>query len=286
MSDVWTITRLLDWTTDYFKKQNIEWPHLEAEILLSHSLSLKRIELYTQHERVLSKDELADFKILIKRRSQNEPIAYIAGYQPFMGLDILVDKNTLIPRPETEQMVELVIDIIKRTTNHDSRSTIADIGTGSGCIAVSLAKYLPQVKLIGVDTSTQAIEVAEKNAKKFQLSDRCQFKTGNLLEPITEKVDLIVSNPPYIPTAVIETLEANVKDYEPRQALDGGQDGLDYIRQLIKESPKHLKEDGQLIIEFGIDQAEEIEKLAEQLFREIKIVRDASKKKRFLVAQL
>ncbi|OGC24378.1 protein-(glutamine-N5) methyltransferase, release factor-specific [candidate division WOR-1 bacterium RIFOXYB2_FULL_42_35] len=283
MTETWTITKLLDWTTDYFKKAQIEWPHLEAEILLAHSLGLKRIELYTQHERALSKEELANFKLLIKRRSLHEPIAYITGYQPFMVLDIIVDQNVLIPRPETEQMVEIVIELV---TRNPQLVTIADIGTGSGCIAVTLAKYLPQVKVIAIDSAPQAIAVAQKNADKHQVSNRCQFIIGNLLEPLTEKIDLIISNPPYIPTAIIETLETNVKDFEPRQALDGERDGLDYIRRLIKESPQHLKENGQLILEFGIDQAEEIKRLAQQSFREIKIIRDASGKARFLLAQL
>lgn len=283
--ETWTISRLLDWTTDYFKKFNIEWPHLEAEILLAHALNLKRIELYVKHEKIVTKDELASFKQLIKRRSKREPIAYITGYQPFMSLDFNVNPSVLIPRPETEELVQIALKLVEN-------KLVADIGTGSGCIAISLAKYLPNVKVIGIDSSPEAIKIAQKNAEFHKVADRCQFIVGNMFEPfnvvaklaLPNKIDIIVSNPPYIPSAVIDTLETDVKDWEPRRALDGGEDGLDYIKQLIQNAPNHLKADGMLIMEFGIDQEESVKKLAEKNFKAVEIKKDAADKPRILVA--
>jgi len=273
--DTWSITKILNWTTQYFKDHGIEWPHLEAEILLAHALNVKRIQLYIQHVKVLNNEELAYCKGLIGRRIKHEPIAYITGYQPFMGIDFIVTPDVLIPRPETEKLVEIAIDI-SRFTFHDSPFTIVDVGTGSGAIAVSLAKFIPQAMIIGIDLSSAALEVAKQNAQKHNVTDRCQFMQGNLLDPLKamEKVDLIISNPPYIPTKDIPTLMADVKDYEPHSALAGGDDGLDYIRQLLEQAPKLLTANGLLLLEFGFGQAETINDYAKDKFSEIKIIKD------------
>ena len=280
----WTIKRLLDWTTDYFKKYNIEWPHLEAEILLAHALKFKRIELYTKHEQILTPEELGKFKGFIQRRSQHEPIAYITNNQPFMSLDFYVDRSALIPRPETEKLVEVVIDFIKTLPVTHSPLLITDLGTGSGCIAVSLAKYLPNIKVIGIDSSPEAIKIAQKNAEAHNVLDRCEFVVGDMFQSLLtfmtqkpEEINLIVSNPPYIPTADIDTLETDVKGWEPGGALDGGPDGLDYIKKLIEQATCPL------IFEFGINQAEKIKELAKTKFKEIKILRDNSGTERIFV---
>ena len=282
--DSWSISKLLNWTADYFKKQGREWPNLEAEILLAHSLGLKRIELYTRHETILKPEELAKFKELIKRRSQNEPIAYITGNQPFMSLNFIVNRSVLIPRPETEQLVAVAIDTIKSSPVPRHPSLIADIGTGSGAIAVTIAKFVKDVKIIGIDTSEEALKIARQNAEQHQVTDRCEFRHGDLFEPIQEKFDLILSNPPYIPTAVIDTLAVDVKDWEPRQALDGGEDGLTYIRKIINEAPDHLKPGGLLLIEIGFDQGDKAKSIAETIrkYKEIKIIKDLSGKDRIL----
>ena len=301
----WTISKLLDWTTDYFKKFNIEWPHLEAEILLAHNLGLKRIELYTNHERVLNKEELSNFKALIQRRSKHEPIAYITNNQPFMSLDFYVDRSVLIPRPDTEKLVEATIDSCKQELGNRKQLTIADIGTGCGAIAVSLAKYLPNIKVIGIDSSPDAIKNAQKNAEHHQLADRCQFIVGNMFEPFInvaanfsspQKFDIIVSNPPYIPSGEIDKLQIDVKDWEPKEALDGGENGLDYIRKLIVEAPNHLASSevemltpkGLLLIEIGFDQGEKTRALAENTkkYEEIKIIKDLNGKDRILKAKM
>ncbi|MBU0672209.1 MAG: peptide chain release factor N(5)-glutamine methyltransferase, partial [Candidatus Margulisbacteria bacterium] len=180
--ETWTITRLLDWTTDHFNKLNIAWPHLEAEILLAHCLGLKRIELYTNHARILTQDELTKYKSLIERRGKREPIAYITNNKQFMSLDFYVDRSVLIPRPETEQLVEIIIETIKSTLIPNPYPLIADIGTCSGCIAISLAKYLPNIRVIGIDSSLAAIKIAQNNAECHQVSDRCEFVEGDMFE--------------------------------------------------------------------------------------------------------
>lgn len=292
--EIWTISKTLDWTTDHFRKSNIEWPHLEAEILLAHALGRKRIELYTDHERVLTAAELKTFKGYIQRRSQHEPIAYITNSQPFMSLDFYVDRSVLIPRPETEQLVEIAIETINQAQGQRQEAEgirIADIGTGSGAIAVSLAKFIPSVKVTGIDSSPQAIEIAQRNAQHHKVDDRCQFMVGNMFDPLQEKVDLIVSNPPYIPTDIISTLDTDVKDWEPRSALDGGKDGFDYIRRIVKESPNHLTTQppkGLLLLEIGNDQGEKAKQMAESSgnYAEVKILKDLNQKDRILKARV
>lgn len=252
---------------------------LEKEILLAHVLGISRIDLITHPERTLTQKEQILFDRCIERLEDHEPIAYIVNNQPFMSLDFYVDRNVLIPRPETEKLVEVTIDVIKKSMVNGPWS-IVDVGTGCGCIAISLAKYLPNVQVIGIDSSPEAIKVAKKNAEKHNVQNRCQFIVGNMLDPLPDKVDFVVSNPSYIPSAEIEKLDPNVKDYEPRLALDGGEDGLDYIRRLIKEGPHYLKETGYLIFEFGINQAGKIKELAKEDFVDIKIMRDDSGKER------
>jgi release factor glutamine methyltransferase len=295
----WTIGSILNQTA---------LPRLEAELLLAHALGLKRIELFINYERVLQENELAKFKTLIQRRSQHEPIAYITGNQPFMSLEFFVDRSVLIPRPETEELVEKVIDLALAKDRKDP-VTIADIGTGCGCIAVSLAKFLPQARVFGTDSSAEAIKIAKQNAEKHQVADRCQFIIGNMFDALfatkalrhegAQKFDIIVSNPPYIPTKDIEGLAEDVKIWEPKGALDGGKDGLDYIRKLIEEAPNHLSthssfalrasEDkppkGLLLIEIGIDQADKIKELSKNKFRMSAIKKDRQGKERFFFGQ-
>jgi release factor glutamine methyltransferase len=287
-NNTWTITKLLDWTTEYFKKYAIEWPHLEAEILLAHVLKFKRIELYTNHEKLVTPAELGKFKAMIQRRSQHEPIAYITNNQPFMSLDFYVDRNVLIPRPETELLVEQVVSCSSERNRGASCQLLVDLGTGSGCIAISLAKFLPTVKVIGTDSSPEALAIAQKNAETHNVTERCEFRQGDLFEPIQEKIDLIVSNPPYIPSKEIDGLMTDVKDWEPRTALDGGPDGLDYIRKIIAEAPNHLSPNGTLFMEIGFDQGERVKKLAEEAgkYVEVKIIKDLNGKDRILKAHL
>ena len=284
-------------------------PRLEHEILLAHVFKIKRIELLAHPERQLSQIEKTLFQQLVKRRLNHEPIAYIVGYQPFMGLNFIVNQSVLIPRPETELLVEEALRLSRSLASQAelagepkrlayAKYTIADIGTGSGCIAISLAKTLRGAHIFATDTSTEALKLAQRNAECHQVTDHCEFLQGNLFEPLNNvaanlpaeqaglalptKFDLIISNPPYIPTKDIETLDPDVKDWEPIGALDGGQDGLDYVREIIKEAPKHSNS---LILEFGINQAEEIRQLAKKHYQKVEIIKDYAGINRILKAE-
>lgn len=273
-------------------------PRQEYEILLCHVYQISPAELYAHPARYNDQD--TRYQTLLQRRLKNEPVAYIVGYQPFLGLKFFVDRSVLIPRPETEILAQLAIDLKPKTA--------ADIGTGSGAIAVSIAKNLPETKVIGIDSSSEAIRIAEKNAKYHGVNDRCQFIVGNMFEPLDGglktaatseitsvknvaatfrspcKLDLIVSNPPYIPTEEIDKLQPEVKDWEPKEALDGGEDGLHYIRQLIEKSPGHLNSNGLLLMEIGFGQAENIRILAKKYFSKVEIFKDLAEIDRILKA--
>jgi len=292
-----TIAEALIFATKFLEKHSIEDASLEAEILLCHVLALNRASLITHNQQTIEPQKYETLKHFLFRRAQHEPSAYIIGKQPFMSLDFFVDHSVLIPRPETEQLVEVVL----RVAGHESQVMILDVGTGSGAIAVSLAKYLPYAKIMGIDSSEEAIKMAQKNAEYHKVSDRCQFIVGNVLEPLKNVgaafmaarnkwtvpiFDLIVSNPPYIPTSEIENLQAEVKNWEPRQALDGGKDGLFYLRKLIEEGPKLLKKGGYLILEFGQGQAPALKKLARGTFKKIEILKDFSQKDRIFCGQI
>lgn len=254
----WTISSLLDWTTIYFANHKIEEPHLEAEVLLAHALGIKRIQIYTMHDRVLKDEELAEFKKLILRRIKREPTAYIIGYRPFMSLDLEVTQDVLIPRPETEVLVEKAIDLIKE--NGTATVSILDIGTGSGAIAVSIAKYCPATNIVATDISQPALEVAAGNAKKHDVGERVKFVLGDLFSPIDKgaKFDIIVSNPPYISSSELEKLQPEITKYEPVRALDGGPDGLAYYRKIAVKAHEYLAEKGVLLLEAGAGQADHV----------------------------
>ena len=223
--DVWTISSLLNWTVNYFKSKNIESARLDAEVLLSHVLGQERIYLYVHFDEPMEKAELSKFREYVKKRAQHMPVAYIIGEKEFMGLPFKVTPDTLIPRPDTEILVENVL------ANADNQGAvkIADIGTGSGAIILSLLANLPKAQGKTVDIAAKAVEVAKENAQSLQVADRCEFFVGDLFAPFAEsgdKFDIIVSNPPYIPQADIATLEADVRAYEPVSALTDGGDGL------------------------------------------------------------
>ncbi|MFH1389858.1 MAG: peptide chain release factor N(5)-glutamine methyltransferase [Candidatus Margulisiibacteriota bacterium] len=266
-----TIAEALAW--GIAQLANLEDPRLEAEILLTNNLQLTTANIIAHGTQIIPPNILDNFKHSIARRLAHEPTAYIVGYQPFMGLDIKVDQRVLIPRPETELLVEKIFTLLP---NHliPYSPIIADIGTGSGCIAISLAKSLPNVKVLAIDLSVDALALAKENAITHGVN--VSFFEGYLLSPLKEKVDLIVSNPPYIPTADLAGLEPDVKDWEPISALDGGPDGLDYIRRLINESPAHLNPGGKLMFEFGFGQAEAIKTLfaADNRYSQVEIFND------------
>ena len=259
---VWTIMKILNWTKQYFAKKGVENPRLDAEILLCTVLGCERINLYVDFERPLTDEELATFRGYVLRRGAQEPLAYILGEKAFMRNSFKVTKDTLVPRPETELLVENIIHLAEAV---GGAVKILDIGTGSGAIIVSLLDYLPQAKGVGVDISVGALTVARENAQKIGVLERCGFIRSDVFSkvPLDKKFDIIVSNPPYIPAADIATLAQDVQQ-EPRGALDGGEDGLDFYRQITAKAQEHLVEDGLLAFEIGYDQGEAVAALCRQ----------------------
>ncbi|MCX5751573.1 MAG: peptide chain release factor N(5)-glutamine methyltransferase [Candidatus Saganbacteria bacterium] len=248
---------------------------INTELLLAFALGIPREKLLT-YDKPISTKQLKKFNALVARWLEHEPIAYLLGTQPFLGLDLEVNRSVLIPRPETELLVE---NLLRKITEHSARNTehrILDIGTGSGCIAIALAKDLPNAQVYAVDFSVKALRVAKKNAKKYELSKRIKFLRSNLFQKLKGlKFDLIVSNPPYIPSKVIPKLDKNVKDYEPIKALDGGNDGLDIIRKIIQQAPGYLAPNGILALEIGFGQAKAVQKLATKAgFKNTQIIKD------------
>jgi release factor glutamine methyltransferase len=246
--ETWTTLKVLAWTKEYLSAKGIENARLEAEWLLCAATGLDRVGLYLNFDKPLNDDELASFRALIARRARREPLQHILGTQEFYGLEFEVSPDVLIPRHDTET---LVAEALARRP--EARSVL-DIGTGSGCIAVALARHLHDAAVTAIDISPAALEVAHRNAGRNGVA--IEFLAGSLLEPVAgRRFDLIVSNPPYIPTTDIDGLEPEVRDFDPRGALDGGADGLDVYRALIPAAREHLNPAGWLLVEVGIGQA-------------------------------
>jgi release factor glutamine methyltransferase len=269
--ETWTVLKILTWTKEYLAQKGVENARLESEWLLCAALGLDRVGLYVNFDKPLTAAELADYRGMVTRRAKREPLQYILGSQEFMGLEFEVSAAVLIPRHDTEVLVE---EALRRSP---ASARILDIGVGSGCIAVALAKALPLADVVGVDKSPQALLLAQENAGKHDV--RLTLFEGSLFEPFPEQTfDLIVSNPPYIPTADLETLQPEVRDYEPCQALDGGPDGLDFYRLIIPAAPDHLATDGWLLFEVGIAEAEPVTQLfmRDGRFTELFTAKDAN----------
>lgn len=261
---IWTIGRILKWTEGYFAEKGLESPRLDAEVLLSHVLKKQRIYLYVHFDEPLQPEELAAYREMVKKRVMHVPVAYILGEREFMGLTFKVTPDTLIPRPDTEILVQAAIDRLKAMpASDDTALHIADIGTGTGAICLSVLHYLPQAAAETVDISPAARAVAEENAEQLGLADRITFHTGDLLAPLAGRTfAAILSNPPYIPEADIGTLAPEVRTKEPHTALSGGADGLDFYRRLAAEAPQMLAPNGFLAFEVGIHQARDVAALA------------------------
>ena len=251
MTEIWTTLKVLNWTKGYLAEKGVENPRLEAEWMLCDALHLDRVGLYLNFDRPLTDAELAAFRGLVVRRGKREPLQYILGTQEFMGLEFEVTPAVLIPRHDTEV---LVTETAKRA---QGARTILDIGTGSGCVAVALAKALPEAEISTVDVSAEALAVARRNAERNEVA--VQFHQGSLFEPFHgRRFDMIVSNPPYIPAADIATLQQEVRGFEPMGALDGGADGLDFYRSITSAAPEHLTPGGWLLFEIGIGHAAQV----------------------------
>lgn len=253
------------------KEKNFETYSLDIEVLLMEITKFSRAELYINTEYCLTESEFEKFEQFFNRRLKNEPIAYIIGKCEFMGIDFSLNSDTLIPRPDTEILVEKAIDIIKK----NNFKKCLDIGTGSGAIAISIAKYIKEIYITAIDINENAVLKATENAHKNDVLNKINFLQSDLFEKINEKYDIIVSNPPYIKTSLIEELEENVKKYEPRRALDGGEDGLIFYEEITKKCKHFLNENGYIIYEIGYDQANYVKKIMlENNFKNIKILKD------------
>lgn len=262
MDEVWTVKKLLDWSAVYFKNKGIEPAKLTSQLLLSHILKLPKLHLFLQFDRPLNPKELADYKVLLLKRAEHEPLEYILGYTEFMGLPIKVEKGVLIPRPETEDLVVKAEHYISRMPGVQA---IIDVGTGSGAIAIYLKQKFPDTSVFATDISLDAINVAKSNA----LANKVDINFQNIpffdSEKISENLPLvIVTNPPYIRSADIPTLQPEVKDFEPILALDGGDDGLTVIKDLLVRALE-LKCNVSIFMEIGYDQAADVRFICEKL---------------------
>lgn len=307
MNEIWTIGRILKWTENFFKEKGIESPRLDAEVLLGHVLEKERIYLYVHFDEPLQPKELDAYREAIKQRIRRVPVAYIIGQREFMGLTFHVTEDTLVPRPDTEILVQAAVERLKRLSGEKSEMPLveegdeaaeaveadevrpvhfADIGTGTGAICLSVLHYLPQATADTVDISPAARSVAEENAASLGVANRVTFYTGDLLAPISASYDAILSNPPYLPDADIETLAPEVRCKEPRTALAGGADGLDFYRRLVAESPALLKDDGFLAVEVGIHQAQVVAQMAIEsgAFARTEILKDYGGIERVVIA--
>ena len=263
-----TVFEILNWSTDCLKDHPIQNPRLNAELLLSHSLNLSREGLYVRLHSQIGDEAKEVFERLIKRRIAGEPLQYILGHQEFWSIDFKVDPSVLIPRPETELLVEQALSILSETP-FKNPPFVLEIGTGSGAVTVSLAKEARDIFLVATDISLEALMLAKENGESSGVLHQIQFVHGNLFDPfrlLKERgpFDLILSNPPYIIFSEIEGLAKEVKDHEPVIALNGGEDGLDFYRRIISQGPFYLKKGGWLLLEVGQAQAEKVSELIEK----------------------
>lgn len=281
MQEIWTIGRILKWTEQFFKEKGIESPRLDAEVLLSHILGRERIYLYVHFDEPLEPAELARYRDAIKQRVQRVPVAYIIGEKEFMGLTFKVTADTLVPRPDTEILVQAAVE---RLRARGEAPRFADIGTGSGAICLSVLHFLPKAQADTVDISPAARAIAEENAAALEVADRVTFHTGDLLAPLAGSYDAILSNPPYIPDDDIAALAPEVRLKEPHTALAGGKDGLDFYRRLTADAPALLKDGGFLALEVGIHQAAPVAALAVPSFSRTEILKDYAGIERVVIA--
>lgn len=280
--DAWTVRKVLGWTQGHFEKKGIDAPRLTSEILLSHVLGVDRVRLYVDLDKPLKKEELASYRALIERRLKREPTQYLVGFKEFYGRKFAVSRHVLIPRPETELLVEAVLQRLPK----DAPSRVLDLCTGSGCIAITIAAEREQASVFATDLSPDACEVARGNAEKLHVGSRVTVKDGDLFAPIPEgmKFDVVVSNPPYIPSAEVKTLMPEVLQ-EPLLALDGGADGLDIIRRIAKDARARLKVGGTLALELSETQGAAVKSVLEAAgWAFVRIEKDLQRNDRFAFA--
>jgi release factor glutamine methyltransferase len=282
----WTVGKIIDWTTGHLRKHGSDSPRLEAEILLAHARGCPRIQLYVQYNELLTDDQRAVMRDLVKRRAQAEPVAYLVGHREFFALDFRVTPDVLIPRPETETLVLQLIAAAKSRSN----PRILDVGTGSGCIAIAAAVNVPGAIVTAIDISPRALDVARDNASRHAVAERIRFLEGDLFAPLSsgDEFDLIVSNPPYVADREMATLPADIRLHEPHLALQAGPNGLDVIARLFSGANQHMAVGGFLFIEISPEQAVAVCALIQKSgqFELARTVKDSSGKERVVTATL
>ena len=257
----WTVARLIKWAADYLSQKGCSSPRLDGELLLAQSLGVGRLDLYLEYHKPLKADELAAFKALIQRRAGGEPVAYILGRKGFCKLELSVCPTTLIPRPETEHLVEAALERLPE----DTGQSVLELGTGAGGVILSLALERPGIAPTATDISGPTLDQARSNAREAGLAERIEFVEGDLFEPLAGRVfDLIVMNPPYVSEAEYGALSREICGFEPALALLAGDDGLDVIRRLIAQAPAHLEKGGWLLLEIGAGQGEAVRGLLQE----------------------
>ena len=288
---VWTVGQLLEKSSAYLQEKDIDAARLSAELLLSHTLSCERIQLYTTFDQAVPELVLARYRQLIKLRAQHVPVGYLTGKAFFYSLEFNVNPDVLIPRPETELLVEQVINICR--TSHFFNPGILEIGTGSGCVTIALAKNLPHAEFIATDISTPALTVAKDNAQKHELANRVTFAQGDLFQALNQHsqrpggFDFIVSNPPYISRQEMPDLPADVRQYEPRLALLAGDEALAVHRRIVDGAQEYLAPHGKLLMELGHQQAQLALELLENsgYLYDVRTVRDLQGHERVVIGQ-
>jgi release factor glutamine methyltransferase len=289
--EAWTVRRLLEWTTPFFTRKEVDSPRLSAELLLAHVLKVPRLKLYTDYERVLAEKDLGAYRALVQRAAEHEPIAYLTGTAHFFNLEFEINRDVLIPRPDTETVVENVLQLARHQSGMEA-PRVLDLCTGSGCIAAAIAHHLKSSTVLATDVSEGAVDVARRNVERLGLAGRVVVEQGDLYEALSKVVDvqpfnLIVSNPPYIPTGKIEELDRNVREYEPISALDGGLDGFAIHRRILAGAGERLVSGGRVYLEIGYDQGETGREIAagHSEFEDVKVLKDHSGNDRVVTAR-
>ncbi len=281
----WTVRRVLDWTAGYLRRAKVQAARFEAEVLLAHALRTERLELYLHPERVLRPQERTRFRELVRQRHAGTPLAYLVGTVEFMNVTLKVNGSTLIPRVETEELVERVLRDLG-TAPEPKDLKLLDLGTGSGAIAIAIAKEWPQARALAVDISEEALALARENAQLNGVAERVVFAHSDWFSVVQGQFHLIISNPPYIPSEDLKTLSREVTEHEPTRALDGGPRGLREIQRIVREAPHFLRPGGRLYLEIGSPQAQDVCKLIEETsaFSHLEVQRDLAGRDRFVHA--
>ncbi|MFW6190960.1 MAG: peptide chain release factor N(5)-glutamine methyltransferase [Candidatus Bipolaricaulota bacterium] len=282
LSKDWTVKEILDWTRDYFKEAGIEKSRLEAEQLLAHTLDVDRLNLYVNPDRPLDEEELDQYRPLVKKRKSGRPLQYLTGQVSFMGLTLKIDERALIPRPETEEMTEEILSDFRKYEG----LKVLDLGTGSGAIAIALTRFLVSPDVLGVDKSPEALKLARENARRNDLGGQVEFRESDWFSEVSGRFDLIVSNPPYISSSELAELKEEVKDHEPREALDGGGDGLREVEKILSKAPSYLTERGAVFLEIAHDQGPKVKELANSYdLSEVNVRKDTQGKDRVIYGE-